>query len=137
MFTLSDRFVQPFRMHQNGELNVQLDAKVKNDLEKPVPSFKTYLTDLYANIDLDYSYGPRYLEFNQLGSFEKTLDLKIGDYNMIFENSGESDIIIKFGLSLIYPDYPNRNYIDWALAFVDIGISMLLVGLTLYLSIRS
>jgi hypothetical protein len=135
-FTLTSRFVQPFRMHQNGEINILLDAKVKNESEEQVPSFKAYLTDLYSNIELDYSYGPRYFEFNQLGSFEKIIDLKIGDYNIIFENSGESDILVKFGLILIYPDYPNRKYIDWALAFIDIGVSMLLVGLTLYLSTR-
>jgi len=99
-FTLSDRFVQPFRMHQNGEINVKLDAKIKNKLEKQVPSFKAYLTDLYSNTELDYSYGPRYFEFNQLGSFEKIIDLKIGDYNIIFENSGESHILVKFGLIL-------------------------------------
>ena len=39
-FTLSDRYVQPFRMHQNGEINVLLDANVKNELEKQVPSLK-------------------------------------------------------------------------------------------------
>jgi len=133
-FTLSDRFIQPFRMHQNGEINIQLDANDKAGFEKQSPYFKAYLTDLYANIDMDYSYGPRYLEFNQLGSYDKTLDLKIGEYNLIFKNSGESEILVKYSVSLIYPDKPYSKYIDWALAFVDIGASMLLVGLTLYLT---
>ena len=133
-FTLSDRFIQPFRMHQNGEINIQLDANDKNGFEKQSPNFKAYLTDLYANIDMDYSYGPRYLEFNQLGAYEKTLDLKIGEYNLIFKNSGESEILVRYSVSLIYPDNPYSKYIDWALAFVDIGASMLLVGLTLYLT---
>ena len=135
-FTLSDQFIQPFRMHQNGEINIQLDANDNAGFEKQSPYFKAYLTDLYANIDMDYSYGPRYLEFNQLGSYEKTLDLKIGEYNLIFKNSGEPEILVKYSVSLIYPDSPYSKYIDWALAFVDIGASMLLVGLTLYLTTR-
>ena len=64
----------------------------------------------------------------------RILDLKIGEYNLIFKNSGESEILIKYSVSLIYPDNPYSKYIDWALAFVDIGASMLLVGLTLYLT---
>ncbi len=127
-FTLSDRFIQPFRMHQNGEINIQLDAKVTNDLEKQVPTFRTHLTSLYANIDMDYSYGPRYLEFSQLGTLNKTLDLKIGEYNLIFEKTGDSEIQVEYSVSLIYHDYPYSKYVDWALAFVDIGVSMLLVG---------
>ena len=131
-FTLTDRFIQPFRMHQNGEINIQIDSKINNETENP-PIFNVYLTDLYANIDMDYSYGPRYLEFSQLGTVNKTLDLKIGEYNLIFECSGDSEIFIEYSVSLIYPDYPFSKYVDWALAFVDIGVSMLLVGLTLYL----
>ena len=137
VFTLSDRFIQPFRMHQNGEINIQLHAKTKDEMEKGMSSFEVYLTDLYANIDMDYSYGPRYLEFSQLGALNKTLDLKIGEYNLIFESSGESEILVEYSVSLIYPDYPYSKYVDWALAFVDIGVSMLLVGLTLYLGSRS
>lgn len=133
-FSLLDQFIQPFRMHQNGEINIKLDAKDTDDFEKQAPNFKAYLTDLYANIDLDYSYGPRYLEFNQLGSYDKTLDLKIGEYNLIFKNTGMSEIHLKYSVSLIYQDKPYSKYIDWALSFVDIGASMLLVGLTLYLS---
>ena len=135
-FTLSDRFIQPFRMHQNGEINVQLDSKIINETDKGIPSFKGYLTDLYANIDMDYSYGPRYLEFSRLGAINMSLDLKIGEYNLIFESSGESEILVEFSVSLIYPEYPFSKYVDWALAFVDIGVSMLLVGLTLYLGSR-
>jgi hypothetical protein len=133
-FILSDRFIQPFRMHQNGEINIKLEANNKSSVENQNPHFKAHLTDLYANIDLDYSYGPRYLEFNQLGSYDKTLDLKIGEYNLIFKNTGESEIQLNYSVSLIYPDNPYLKYIDWALAFVDIGASMLLVGLTLYLT---
>jgi len=133
-FALSDLFIQPFRMHQNGEINIQLNAKDKNGFDKESPHFKSYLTDLYANIDMDYSYGPRYLEFNQLGIYDKTLDLKIGEYSLIFKNSGDSEILVKYSVSLIYSDNPYSKYIDWALAFVDIGASMLLVGLTLYLT---
>lgn len=133
-FTLSDRFIQPFRMHQNGEINIKLEANNKASVEKQNQHFKAYLTDLYANIDLAYSYGPRYLEFNQLGSYDKTLDLKIGEYNLIFQNSGESEIQLHYSVSLIYLDKPFSKYVDWALAFVDIGASMLLVGLTLYLT---
>lgn len=33
VFTLTDRFIQPFRMHQNGEINIQLDSKIKNEKE--------------------------------------------------------------------------------------------------------
>jgi hypothetical protein len=134
-FILSDRFIQPFRMHQNGEIVLQLDSKIKNK-EKGISSFNVYLTDLYANVDMDFSYGPRYLELNQLGRTSKTLDLKIGEYNLIFKSSSSSEIFIKYSLSLIYPDYPYSKYVDWALAFVDIGVSMLLVGLTLYLGSR-
>ena len=121
-------------MHQNGEINIKLNANDIPGVENQNPHFKAYLTDLYANIDLDYSYGPRYLEFNQLGSYDKTLDLKIGEYNLIFKNTGESEILVKYSVSLIYHDKPYSKYIDWALAFVDIGASMLLVGLTLYLT---
>jgi hypothetical protein len=134
-FSLSDRFIQPFRMHQNGEINIQLDSKINNK-GKGITSFNVYLTDLYANVDMDYSYGPRYLELSQLGRTSKTLDLKIGEYNLIFRNSGPSEILIEYSVSLIYPDYPYSKYVDWALAFVDIGVSMLLVGLTLYLGSR-
>ena len=136
VFTLTDRFIQPFRMHQNGEINIQLDSKIKNDEEEETTSFSVYLTDLYANINMDYSYGPRYFESSKLGLINKTLDLKIGEYNLIFENSG-LDILVEYSVSLIYPDYPFSQYVDWALAFVDIGVSMLLVGLTLYLGIRA
>jgi hypothetical protein len=134
IFTLNDRFIQPFRMHQNGEVNIQLDANDKTEDKNQSPNFKAYLTDLYANIEMDYSYGPRYIEFNQLGSYDETLDLKIGEYNLIFMNSGTSEILVKYSVSLIYHDKPYSKYIDWALAFVDIGASMLLVGLTLYLT---
>jgi hypothetical protein len=124
-------------MHQNGEIYIQLDSKIKNETDNGIPSFKGYLTDLYTNIEMDYSYGPRYLEFSQIGPISKTLDLKIGEYNLIFESSGESEILVEFSISLIYPDYPYSKYVDWALAFVDIGVSMLLVGLTLYLGSRA
>ena len=133
-FTLTDRFIQPFRMHQNGEINIQIDSKIKN--EEEATSFSVYLTDLYANINMDYSYGPKYFEFSKLGSINNTLDLKIGEYNLIFENSNGTDIFVEYSVSLIYPDYPFSKYVDWALAFVDIGVSMLLVGLTLYLGSR-
>ena len=136
-FTLSDRFIQPFRMHQNGEIFIQLNSRIKNnEKEKGAPLFKVYLTDLYANVGMEYSYGPRYLELSQLGQTSKTLDLKIGEYNLIFESSGVPEILIDYSVSLLYPDYPYSKYVDWALAFVDIGVSMLLVGLTLYLSSR-
>ena len=134
-FTLTDRFIQPFRMHQNGEINIQIDSMINNQT-KNTSSFNVYLTDLYARVDMDYSYGPRYLESSQLGTVNKTLDLKIGEYNLIFECSGESEILVEYSVNLIYPDYPFSKYVDWALAFVDIGVSMLLVGLTLYLSSR-
>ena len=134
-FTLTDRFIQPFRMHQNGEINIQINSKSKN--EEEAVFFNVYLTDLYANINMDYSYGPRYFEFSKLGSINKTLDLKIGEYNLIFETSDGSDIFVDYSVSLIYPDYPFSKYVDWALAFVDIGVSMLLVGLTLYLGSRA
>ena len=45
--TLSDRFILPFRMHHNGEIKVQLVAKVKDGVEEQGSSFKAYLTDLY------------------------------------------------------------------------------------------
>lgn len=134
-FTLKDRFIQPFRMHQNGEINIQIESNTNNETETE-PNFNVYLTDLYANIDMDYSYGPRYLEVSQLGKVTKTLDLKIGEYNLIFECSDLSDILVEYSVNLIYPDYPFSKYVDWALAFVDIGVSMLLVGLTLYLGSR-
>ena len=111
-FTLSDRFIQPFRMHQNGEINVQLDSKIINETDKGIPLFKGYLTDLYANIDMDYSYGPRYLEFSRLGAINMSLDLKIGEYNLIFESSGESEILVEFSVSLIYLDDPFSKYVD-------------------------
>ena len=125
-----------FNMQQNGEINIQLDSKIKNEKEGETTSFSVYLTDLYANINMDYSYGPRYFESRKLGLINKTLDLKIGEYNLIFENSG-LDILVEYSVSLIYPDYPFSQYVDWALAFVDIGVSMLLVGLTLYMGIRA
>jgi len=135
-FTLKDRFIQPFRMHQNGEINIQIDSKINNKTET-TPSFNVYLTDLYANVDMDYSYGPRYLEVSQLGEVNKKLDLKIGEYNLIFECSESSEILVEYSVNLIYPDYPYSKYVDWALAFVDIGVSMLLIGLTLYLGSRA
>ena len=134
-FTLTDRFIQPFRMHKNGEINIQIESKTNNETETE-PSFNVYLTDLYANVDMDYSYGPRYLEVSQLGKVNKTLDLKIGEYNLVFECSDMSEILVEYSVNLIYPDYPYSKYVDWALAFVDIGVSMLLVGLTLYLGSR-
>ena len=136
VFTLSDRFVQPFRMHQNGEIKIWVDSESDNPVDG-ASGFNVYLTDLYANVNMGYSYGPKYLEFDQLGSVEKTLDLKIGEYNLIFENLHESDISVEYSVNLIYPDYPYSKYVDWALAFVDIGVSMLLVGLTLYLGINA
>jgi hypothetical protein len=135
VFTLTDRFIQPFRMHQNGEINVQIESKINDKTENPV-IFNVFLTDLYANIDIDYSYGPRYLEISQLGKVDKSLDLKIGEYNLIFEGSGDSEILVEYNVNLIYPEKPFSKYVDWALAFVDIGVSMLLVGLTLYLGSR-
>ena len=134
-FNLVNQFIQPFRMHQNGQINIEVDSKIKNKTETQ-PSFNAYLTDLYANIDMDYSYGPRYFEISQLGTVNKALDLKIGEYNLIFECSGGSEILVEYSINLIYPDYPYSKYVDWALAFVDIGVSMLLVGLTLYLGSR-
>ena len=134
-FTLTDRFIQPFRMHQNGEINIQIDSKIKNKTET-TPSFNMYLTDLYANVEMDYSYGPRYLEVSQLGRVNKTLDLKIGEYNLVFECSDMLEVLVEYSVNLIYHDYPYSKYVDWALAFVDIGVSMLLVGLTLYLGSR-
>jgi hypothetical protein len=135
-FTLTDRFIQPFRMHQNGDITIQINSKINNKTETPA-NFNVYLTDLYANIDLDYSYGPRYMEFSQLGKVIKTLDLKIGEYNLIFECSADSEILVEYSVNLIYPERPYSKYVDWALAFVDIGVSMLLVGLTLYLGSRA
>ena len=134
-FTLTDRFIQPFRMHQNGEIKIQIDSKLNNKTET-APSFNVYLTDLYANVDMDYSYGPRYLEVNQLGKVDKKLDLKIGEYNLVFECSDMLEVLVEYSVNLIYHDYPYSKYVDWALAFVDIGVSMLLVGLTLYLGSR-
>ena len=134
-FTLTDRFIQPFRMHQNGEIKIQIDSKLNNKTET-APSFNVYLTDLYANVDMDYSYGPRYLEVSQLGKVNKTLDLKIGEYNLVFECSDMLEVLVEYSVNLIYHDYPYSKYVDWALAFVDIGVSMLLVGLTLYLGSR-
>jgi hypothetical protein len=135
-FTLTDRFIQPFRMHQNGDITIQINSKINNKTETPA-NFNVYLTDLYANIDLDYSYGPRYMEFSQLGKVIKTLDLKIGEYNLIFECSADSEILVEYSVNLIYPEKPYAKYVDWALAFVDIGVSMFLVGLTLYLGSRT
>jgi hypothetical protein len=123
-------------MHQNGEIKIQIESTINNKTENPA-SFNVYLTDLYANVDMDYSYGPRYLESCQLGKVDKSLDLKIGDYNLVFEGSGDSEIIVKYSVNLIYPEKPYSKYVDWALAFVDIGVSMLLVGLTLYLGSRT
>jgi len=51
-FTLKDRFIQPFRMHQNGEINIQIESKTNNETETE-PSINVYLTDLYANVDMD------------------------------------------------------------------------------------
>lgn len=135
-FTLKDRFIQPFRMHQNGEIQIEINSIINNKTE-PKPDFHIYLTDLYANVDMAYSYGPRYLEIGQLGKIKKTLDLKIGEYNLIFECSDIADILVEYSVNLIYPDYPYSRFVDWALAFVDIGVSMLLVGLTLYLGSRA
>jgi len=135
-FTLTDRFIQPFRMHQNGDITIQINSKIINKTVTPA-NFNIYLTDLYANVDLDYSYGPRYMEFKQLGKVIKTLDLKIGEYNLIFECSVGSEILVEYSVYLIYPEKPYSKYVDWALAFVDIGVSMLLVGLTLYLGSRT
>ena len=136
--TLTNQYIQPFRMHKNGEIRFQLSAKKQENIIKETTSFRVYLTDLYANIDLDYSYGPRYLEISQPGEYNKTLSLKIGEYNVVFEKEPtEPDIHIKYSLSLNYPQYPYSKYTDWALAFVDIGVSMLLVGLTLYLGSRN
>jgi hypothetical protein len=136
--TLSDRFIQPFRMHQNGKIQIKLSAKVEDDAVKQTTTFRAYLTDLYANVDIHYSYGPRYLEFDRLGEYSKSIDLKIGEYNLVFEKiSGDSDIQVKYSLSLNYPQHPHSSFVDWALAFVDIGASMLLVGLTLYLGTRA
>ena len=82
-FTLSDRFIQPFRMHQNGEILIELNSRItNNETGNGVPLFNVYLTDLYANVGMEYSYGPRYLELSQLGQTSKTLDLKIGEYNL-------------------------------------------------------
>ena len=134
-FTLTDRFIQLFRMHQNGEIKIQIDSKLNNKTET-APTFNVYLTDLYANVDMDYSYGPRYLEVSQLGKVNKTLDLKIGEYNLVFECSDMLEVLVEYSVNLIYHDYPYSKYVDWALAFVDIGVSMLLVGLTLYLGSR-
>ena len=132
--TLSDRYIQPFRMHQNGEVRIQLEVKKTDSTEDT--SFKSYLTDLYANTDLHYSYGPTYLEFNQLGAFDKTIDLKMGEYNMVYnKNLDEKDIDITYSITLHYSKRPYSLYNDWALAFIDIGVSMLLVGLTIYLGI--
>ncbi len=44
-------------MHQNEEINVQLAAKLKNGLEKGASPFKAYLTDLYANINMESEYA--------------------------------------------------------------------------------
>jgi len=102
-FTLTDRFIQPFRMHQNGEINIQIDSKLNNKTET-APRFNVYLTDLYANVDMDYSYGPRYLEFSQLGKVDKTLDLKIGEYNLVFECSDMLEVLVEYSVNLIYHD---------------------------------
>lgn len=133
--SLSDRFIQPFRMHQNRAVRVQLSVK-KTDSTVGDTNFKSYLTDLYSNIDLHYSYGPKYLEFNQFGIYDKMLDLKIGEYNLVFDTKpDERDIDIMYIISLHYSNDPYSSFIDWALAFIDIGVSMLLVGLTIYLGI--
>lgn len=131
--SLSDRFIQPFRMHQNGKVHIKFSVNI--DVHDDC-SFKMYLTDLYANMDISYSYGPRYIESNNQGMFEKTLDLKIGEYNLVFEkNPSENSIEIVYSIALRYLYEPNAKYTDWALAFIDIGVSMLLVGLTLYLGV--
>ncbi len=65
--TLTKQYIQPFRMHKNGEIIFQLSAKKQENKIEETTSFRVYLTDLYANIDLDYSYGPRYLEIRQPG----------------------------------------------------------------------
>ena len=132
--SLLGEFIQPFRMHQNGKVHIKQSANMYvYDGEN---SFKVYLTDLYANMDISYSYGPRYLESNNLGTFEKTLDLKIGEYNLVFEKTpSDNNIEIVYSISLRYLYEPNSKYTDWALAFIDIGVSMLLVGLTIYLGI--
>ena len=38
-FTLSDRFIQPFRMHQNGEINIILEANNKAKKFESDPQF--------------------------------------------------------------------------------------------------
>lgn len=123
-------------MHQNGEINIKIKSSVNNQKET-VPSFNVYLTDLYANTDMDYSFGPRYMESRKIGIVDETLDLKVGEYNLIFDCLEGSEIVVTYSVYLIYHDYPNSKYVDWALALVDIGASMLLVGLTLYLGLKA
>jgi len=44
------------REHQNGEIFIELNSRIKNkEKGNGVPLFKVNLTDLYANVDMEYS----------------------------------------------------------------------------------
>ena len=127
-------FIKPFRMHQNGRVEVQIELSKVYPESKYQPYIHAYVTDLFSDTQTDVTYGPRYLVHYGIDNYHESTDLKIGDYVLILRSQSGSGINVHYVIQSQYPKYPHSKWTDWALAFIEAGISMLLVGVTLILS---
>ena len=122
-FSLYDEIVKPFRILERGKLTCTFTELMM------ISSVDIYLTDLSPSDDVDFSSGPRYFQitnqYEQIDPFE----LGRGEYAFVFDGRG-ARYSGKYSLEFESIEYPRGKYWIWGLAYIQVGISIILLGLT-------
>ena len=83
-----------------------------------------------ANINIDYTWGPRYFQIAKEGSHTISSDLSRGEYALVIDTRGGS-AKGKFSLEYDYHVYPRERLANWGLAFIEVGAAIFVLGLAL------
>jgi hypothetical protein len=119
-----ERIVKPFRIQDKGKLTCTISDLVF------ASGVRIFLTDLFPSIDIDYTWGPRYFQTSKQGNQILSKNLGRGEYALVIDGEG-AHYDGKFSLEFKSREYPNEKYSAWGLALIEIGASMMLLGLAL------
>ena len=121
---IQDFIVKPFRLFGKGLATFSFThiAGAQN--------FRIFLTDLFAGLKVDYTWGPRYFEKTEHGDQIFEVDLGRGEFALVIDNR-KREVSGRFSLEFKNQEYPNEKYSAWGLALIEIGASMTLVGIVI------
>jgi len=116
--------VKPFRIQRKGTVACTFSNIAGSE------RFRIFLTDLFAGLDIDYTWGPRYFEITEHGEQKVLVDIGSGEYALVIDNRN-LDVSGKFSIEFSHKEYPLEKFAAWGLALIEVGASMSLVGIAL------